>query len=299
MEEPMENAEKGEQKPFDYKGLLQSIVVKRWKISTVIKYELEGEVPPQGKFRSQVVLYNKEDEEIRRFPFGNACDQKKNSQQSAAKLAMQELDGSDNPTNGTGTSDARSPLTHEPSSRDNNDAPSFSHQHTVDATTTSPVAGGRNARQYEFSNVFNPRVANVATGSGLSPTCTSPTGATKATSSSSEAHGGEEDLGNGHAVGLGTISAEYTDRMKQNKDWKGELQMLIVRKYKFDVEIKYGHIMKCNIPGGDDDNQTEHLSICILRHIDQDNVGTCIVMGTIHYPVDTIYRCILLIDRLY
>ena len=89
--------EKCEQKPFDFKGLLQSIVVKRWKNTVLIKYELEGEVLPQGKFRSQVVLYNKEEEAIRRFSFGDECSLKKDSQQSAAKLAMQELDGVDQP----------------------------------------------------------------------------------------------------------------------------------------------------------------------------------------------------------
>ena len=279
------SAEKSEQKPFDFKGLLQSIIVKRWKSTVVIKYEMEeGEVSPQGKFRSQVVLYNKE-EEVRRFLFGTACSHKKDSQQSAAKLAMQELDGIDSPTNGTGMSNARSSLTIEPS-RDNHDAHSLSpisptissRQHIVDATVD------RNAHQYEYSNVFNPRVANVAAGTGPSTTPPSPNGATKATSNHSE----EEEQGNSPSVGLGTISAEYTDRMKQNKDWKGELQMLMVRAYKTDVEIKYGHCMKYNLsPGADDDNKIEHLSICILRHIDQDNVGTCIVMGEPPLPMNT------------
>ena len=270
--------EKSVGKPFDYKGLLQSIVIKRWKTTVVIKYELEGEVLPRQKFRSQVVLYNK-DEEIRRFSLGDPCSLKKDSQQSAAKLAMKELDGID------GIGNARSSSMHELSNDTDSlspTSPTISRQSMVDAITSSPT-GSRNARQYEFSNAFNPRVVGVQVPPGIggsSTTHISPNSASKSPSNHTETNSGEDEQGNGHSVGLRIISAEYSDRMKQNMDWKGELQMLIVRAYKSDIEIKYGHSIKCNVNSGvEDDGTTGHHSICILRHIDQDHVGTCIVMG--------------------
>jgi hypothetical protein len=70
---------------------------------------------------------------------------------------------------------------------------------------------------------------------------------------------------------LGTIIAEYYDHMVKNKDWKGELQTIIVRKYKGAVEIQYSFTQ--NPTTG------KYEALCVLHHTDTANVGTCIVAG--------------------